>query len=501
MNNTNTNPSNEEEQEYLNNTMNNQQSLKVLEETQNIGRSTLTVLQSQSETLQSARTKSHEQLQTIQQSERILRGMSSWSGWFKNLITSGNSSSSSYDNSNKYSIIVKEAVQAMDQYCVYLELLEKQNSNHLNNTNTSMPVGINLSATGNHHVEKKQEYNMNINTGMEKIRAWKLRSEVLLHQLSLSSVDHTNHTRTNTIDTNSRGNKSNINDNNDNNNMYRWLMQQKEQLDERWNQLTVNVINHNSTATNSTVLFGTKTSPTHQKYNHNSTIIQRQDEYLNNIAPGIQNLKSIGQLLNQSIEEQNTVLLNDIDKNADEADDKMKVVNRMAWRLNDRSRKILKQKPMFQSIVVIQYLPTKQYLTIVSSSSRNKNKSTNDNLNLTDEICGDASLFEMYENQGGAIGFQSMLTRKWLGLGQSLWGGSGSIGCLGSSFSSREEWEVNAKSLNQTYLLCTSANWGQGGWLVYAQDKFVAVGNDVDNKRRALLWNIQTPSSGSGSVR
>ena len=412
------------------------QNKQIIEETRSIARETLTSLQSQCESLEHSKRCSEETLQMTMTSHRVLRGMSSWKGWFYNQIQTLTAFSSTHldsssNSGNKFSPSVSQAVEAVNAFHCHLELYDQQLK------------------TQKVDLDAKKERAL----CLETCRELKYKANMTVGKITVVADS-----------SNEKTDKE----------IKEWLQNQMTILNAKLQQFESS--HSEALSVQKTIVFTSNSDGKSQSEKEKTvlTSIQHQDEYLENVAPCINELKSIGNLLNKSIEHQNH-LVNEIEKNTEESDDKMRQVNRMAGRLNDR-KAFKKKPPSFQGIVFIKYMPTKQYLSII-----------NGDLALLDKICGTSSLFEMYENQGGATGFKNMATKKWLG--QSLFG---SIGCFGSSFGVREEWEIDSKALRKTYLLCASAHWGQGGWLVYAQNKFVTVGDDIDTKRNALLWCIDT---------
>ncbi len=159
-------------------------------------------------------------------------------------------------------------------------------------------------------------------------------------------------------------------------------------------------------------------------------------------------------------------------------------------------------KSNYRCSVLIQHCPTQKYLTI---QPKNNNRIT-----LKPQSQSDASIFDIYERQFTSnskdnnsqsikmIGFCNKCTRTWLGQSSFL----GSVVCSARKFGSNEEFELDDDGvMSRTKILCTSANWGSGGWLNvvdYDNDTkesyFSFGGYDAASKKNASLWSLDVLS-------
>jgi hypothetical protein len=88
------------------------------------------------------------------------------------------------------------------------------------------------------------------------------------------------------------------------------------------------------------------------------------------------------------------------------------------------------------------------------------------------------------------FGLQHKLSGRWIG--QTAL--AGSLACSATKFSAREEWQAD-DDWKETRLLCVSAGWGNGGYLVVRNDKLTIGRGDIDAKKLADLWCIEDVES------
>mmetsp|Transcript_2659 Transcript_2659/g.4140 ORF Transcript_2659/g.4140 Transcript_2659/m.4140 type:complete len:459 (+) Transcript_2659:176-1552(+) len=431
------------------------QALKSAAEAKEIGRATLETLARQKESLERSEAIAEENIYIMDKSIRVLRGMT-WSGWVANIFSkdveppeaSGKHSktadaSSSFPqmcSERKFPKQVNAAVHAMNNYHCNVMILQQCCS------------GL---AKQDTHCDTKQ-LKLCLQTCKD------------LHETAESVLDEVYLIKKYSRD---------IDD------VYIWLIEEMKKLVEIERKCETKMREIQSKGDQEifhrTALFGSpscKVSEIPAKITSsekNLKVFAEQDVYLDAITSDIGELKCLGGALHESLSAQNDIL-NSIDKKSDEVSDKTKMASRRAGRINQK-KTFKAVKPNFQSWMTIKYLPTNQYLT-----------QSSDGLVLTDRNCGDASVFGVYKRQGDAIGLQNKLTHKWLGM--NIWG---NIRCDGSSFGSREEWEIDDRDPSRTYLLCACANWGSGGWIIMTpQKKLISVGSEIENKRKALLWSF-----------
>uniref|UniRef100_A0A7R9ZPU6 Uncharacterized protein n=1 Tax=Craspedostauros australis TaxID=1486917 RepID=A0A7R9ZPU6_9STRA len=134
-----------------------------------------------------------------------------------------------------------------------------------------------------------------------------------------------------------------------------------------------------------------------------------------------------------------------------------------------------KTKPEFVSNVSVRHVATGKYLAV----------SVSNGLTLSDKL-NETCIFGYWKRQGGIFGMQSRYSRKWAG--QSL---LGKLSCNANAFGRREEWDADGE-WSETSLLCASAGWGNGGYLLATPDRDTVVvgGGGLVDKKQADQWCI-----------
>jgi len=218
---------------------------------------------------------------------------------------------------------------------------------------------------------------------------------------------------------------------------------------------------------------------------------QKQEEHLNILASNMNELLHNGSSIAMSLQEQNE-LLDTLNDGTDELKESTKMVARKAVRVTYRSMWGL-PKSDFKCTVIIQHIPSQKYLTIEPHH--------NNKLTLQPIPHPDASVFEVHERKGGTstnqnddknthkiIGFLNKCSRTWIGHSTFM----SSVVCSAKKFGRNEEWELDDGIMHMTKILCVSANWNNGGWLLVDEEAeyFSFVGFDAASKKKASLWSI-----------
>lgn len=249
---------------------------------------------------------------------------------------------------------------------------------------------------------------------------------------------------------------------------------------------------------------------------NSSSSYKMQEEHLNILSQNLNELQSMGTNIWTSLSHQNEVL-DDIQDGADDLLDQTNMVRRRADRLAHGSV-WRSPKSDFECHVLIQHLATQHYLSVYSTANQKYQLCLQPELD--NMLQADMCIFSVYKRRGAAstntsssgggggandddpnssrssptacssttIGFKSKCTGKWLG--QSF---MGSVVCSASKFGPREEWELDNHTMEQTKLLCASANWGSGGWLEVEErtgSTFTFSGFDSNAKQKASVWSV-----------
>jgi hypothetical protein len=152
--------------------------------------------------------------------------------------------------------------------------------------------------------------------------------------------------------------------------------------------------------------------------------------------------------------------------------------------------------------VAIRHLNSGQYIAEANKSLR-----------VADKLGPQSCTFGLWKRPNGMFGLQHKLTGRWIG--QTAL--AGSLACSANKFSAREEWQVSKhkrklmfcvsdtlltqncwysllqadEDWKDTRLLCASAGWGNGGYLVVRNGKVTIGGGDTLAKKQADLWCIE----------
>jgi len=248
---------------------------------------------------------------------------------------------------------------------------------------------------------------------------------------------------------------------------FEWLEKQKKQVDEFFTEYQTIVCRQIM----------------EQKVKNNITSCSdktylEQEKYLNTLSNELNELQVVSTSIGQSMDVQSRIM-NTLDLKTDEADDKVKLAVRRAGRLTQK-RAWKGETPRFQRWIVIHC--RQGYVSVLG-----------DNIVLTPKFQGNCSIFGLWERQGNALGLQNKMTRRWVG--QSTFG---YVVCSAFSFKANQEWEFESDE-NETYtrIICSSANWGCGGYLHLNKKGALDLrGNNADDKKSATLWTVEDAVGG-----
>ena len=207
---------------------------------------------------------------------------------------------------------------------------------------------------------------------------------------------------------------------------------------------------------------------------------QQQEQHLDTISQALGELGSIAQSLNQSMANQNETL-GQLDTKSENILEKQNMVNRRTERLI-QNKSWTPVKPTFHSSVSIRHVATGLYVAVLKNE-----------LFLTKTYHAETCVFGLWKRQGQIFGLKSEHSRKWVG--QNVFG---NLACSAGSFGRREEWEAANDDWTSTKLICASAGWGNGGYLLVRRKGFALLlgGNSAQDRENAAVWCIQQIQQG-----
>ena len=233
---------------------------------------------------------------------------------------------------------------------------------------------------------------------------------------------------------------------------------------------------------------------------------EKQDSHLEFLGRHLTELGALSGTLHTALADHQE-RLDQLDAQSESILDQTRRVTRRADRLvtaNSWSMTLPTPKHVLGSAVWIRHVASGKWLSVVKSDLY---------LVATPPKYGPEScLFDVYARQKNAgsqttslFGLKNRLTNKWLG--QNM---LGSLSCSATSYGRREEWEADeddwwsklveknkpgpssTRTSTTTRLLCASAGWGYGGYLmVRKRDLAVSIGGStLEDKKHADLWEI-----------
>jgi hypothetical protein len=214
---------------------------------------------------------------------------------------------------------------------------------------------------------------------------------------------------------------------------------------------------------------------------------QVQDEHLDVISASLGELGHIAQSLNNGFDQQQRTI-ESLETKSDNVYEISKMVARRTDRLIQKKSWTSTAKSVFYATVIIRHVETGKYLSVVGSD-----------LYLVNRYSPISCTFDVHKRQGNVVGLKSRSNNKWMG--QSFL--TGSLLCAASTFGRREEWETDGSSnwtsparttdTMITRLLCTSAAWGQGGYIQVRVAESFAIqigGMTADESKTAAQWSM-----------
>lgn len=213
----------------------------------------------------------------------------------------------------------------------------------------------------------------------------------------------------------------------------------------------------------------TKASPSP----HDDVRKAKQDEHLQFLAENLGELGYIASSLHETVARQNHTM-DRLDEKSDNIVEQSKRVTRRADRMV-QSKTWLPSKPTLVCRLTVRHIDSGKYLAVV-----------NGDVYLVPRLSENCH-FTMWKRDSALFGLKHKASDKWIG--QNL---LGSLACSASSYGHREDWEADDDWSSST-LLCASARWGAGGYLlVRPRDHAVLIGGSgVAEKKKAAVWCLQ----------
>ena len=424
-----------------------------------VGRATLSQAQTQAEQLERADQLADETEYKLQRAARVLRGMT-WSGWVANLLSSsssdgkhgppppvvaGTSSSSSYKPPDVYEGLpdtCHPTAQHVQNYHANVKVLEACETEE--QKETCRLICDDMFQTALKALDDLHQTQPHV----EAYALQLARDLDILRRRQVASQQQV-----------------------------RGLVPKKDNNNNREELLGVSPSKSTNTqATSSPVLRETE------------RIHQQQEEHLDHLSLALGELGSIAKTLNQSMTQQNETL-EQLDTKSENILEQQHMVNRRTERLIQK-KSWTPVKPAFYASVTIRHKATGLYLAVQAGQS---------GLCLTPTFHAETCVFGLWKRQGSIFGLKNKFSRKWVG--QTL---LGQLACAASSFGRREEWEASMGEdhWSATKLICASAGWGNGGYLLVRRKDYGLLlgGNSATDREQAAVWCIQELWQGTAAA-
>jgi hypothetical protein len=203
-----------------------------------------------------------------------------------------------------------------------------------------------------------------------------------------------------------------------------------------------------------------------------SALEAQQEDHLDMLASNLSELQTTAYSLSEMMGQQ-TKIMESLDAKSDEMYETSKTVTRRADRIVYK-KSWTSAKKLFESYVTIQQLSNGRFVAVDCNGA----------LRLVNNP-SPFTIFALWKRERGMVGLANKATSKWVG--QTLMGG---LGCNASNFGQREEWQLD-QDWNETRLLCASAGWGSGGYLL-VKDNILQIGSGgIEGKAKAELFFIK----------
>jgi hypothetical protein len=215
-------------------------------------------------------------------------------------------------------------------------------------------------------------------------------------------------------------------------------------------------------------------------------VTAQQDEHLDSMAKHLNELGTLASHLNTSLAS-HTDTLESLDEKNDSMLYKTKMVTRRADRLI-QNKSWVQEKAEFVMYATIQHTSSNKYLSVAPN---------NDSTVVLSTILNERCVFGIWKRKR-LLGFQNQYNKRWIGQSLLL----SQLTCSATTFGRREEWDIdnnvddtNNWSTHPTTLLISSAGWGAGAYLLLDRNGDGTLpligGGGLDDKKLAPTWSIQ----------
>lgn len=213
-----------------------------------------------------------------------------------------------------------------------------------------------------------------------------------------------------------------------------------------------------------------------------------QENHLNILSSNLNELQNLAHGLNSTLGSHSSTL-----GQLEDRSESMLFKSKMVTRRTDRviqKKSWTRPKAEFLYHATIRHQTTGKYFAVT----------TNNGIHLSDRLT-EPCIFGVWQRQTGSkvFGLHSKYSKRWVG--QNL---LGNLVCSATSFGRREEWDADDADWAHTTLLCASAGWGNGGYLLVGkEDHAVTIGGGgLEDKQNADLWCIkEDPLQGARSAK
>jgi hypothetical protein len=258
-----------------------------------------------------------------------------------------------------------------------------------------------------------------------------------------------------------------------------------EQLDAYLYQFRINTKNTHGDANSKMVSSTTYDNATPVSSSLLQQQHRQQENYLNSLLPGLEELHNISEEIGSSILHQNQTL-DKLNQKTEELGDQTQLVVRRSERLIDTNSYncIFQQKSweLRQDRICILHCTTNQYILI------------DDSFKLTwSNTLSRATVFHLFQCRH-LYAFQNVYSKKWLGIVQSFFGTT-TVSCSASTRGSQEVWEFDDNCTKEsatktTRLLSSNANWGTGGYIQLHENNTVTLQHKNSRFGTTDIWKI-----------
>ncbi|GMH99977.1 hypothetical protein TrST_g6175 [Triparma strigata] len=378
---------------------------------------TVEALDRQNDSLQHSKDLIHNEAYLLTKSDRILRGMGSWSGWAYNTFVKSESTELRNSSTRNVTSVESKRYSGTDPLCI--SLLNQLNSYKVN-------VELMSSASS----EQRQVLNEVCAEILDKIRGILSREE--------------------------GGDRKVVFDNVRKELMKVQVDYNKVEVKDEWSELM------NADLPSPPVRDVDVTSSSlsaDEPMSEQKQILRQQDNDLMQLSQGLETLKSISVSMNESLVEQNKTI-EEIDTTTEVCNEKARRVVRRAGRLNRKAG--WAKDAVFMGWYVVGLGGGRHFLG-VEGEEIVKVEGMKVGGRVKDKV-----VWAVYRRKEyNCVGFKAGLTDRYIGM--DFWGG---YSCKSTKFESKQEFEVDDEEkmgTDGTRILSASAGWGKGTFLSWEE--------------------------------